>query len=92
MAFNLGLIVKAGIKAISNAVNMFAPNEITLEQKASLQKIVGTTYAAAKNIGPDLVASTENDLDDALLMEVIEICEQAAAKYGLELDPTVVPI
>lgn len=88
--FKLSSIIKAAIGAISNGLDLIAPDEMTLEQKESWQKIVGSTYAVAKNFGPKLVLSTENDLDDAVLNEMIEICENAAAKYDLKLDPTLI--
>lgn len=86
--FNLSSIIKAAIEAISNALEMLAPDEITPEEKAAWQKYVGSVYALAKNFGPDLVANTQNDLDDTVLNELIEVCELAASKYGFALDPT----
>lgn len=86
--FNLKDIIKAAIRAISNALQMVAPDEITPEEKAAWQKYVGGVYALAKNFGPDLVKASENDLDDEVLNELLEVCELAANKYGFQLDPT----
>ena len=80
-------MLKPLIAFISDIVNQISPDQLTPEAKDELQKYVSTVYAAAKNFGPDLVAKTSNDLDDAILAEAIEICEQAATKYGLELNP-----
>lgn len=80
-------MLKPMIAFISDIVNQISPDQLTPEAQQELQKYIGTIYAAAKNFGPDLVAKSENDLDDAVLVEAIEICEQAAAKYGLELNP-----
>ena len=86
--FNLASIIKAAINAISTGLELITPDEITPEQKEQWQKYVGSAYALAKNFGPDLVAGSENDLDDAVLNELIEVCELAASKYGFTLDPT----
>jgi len=86
--FNLASIITAMVQAISNAVNALAPDTIDPADKANLQKYVGSAYALAKNFGPGLVASSANDLDDAILNELIEVCELAADKYSLVLDPT----
>ena len=86
--FNLSSVIKALIDAISKALEMIAPDQITPEEKAMWQKYVGPVYALAKNLGPGLVESTENDVDDAVLNELIEVCELAATKYGFTLDPT----
>jgi hypothetical protein len=86
--FNLAEIIKAAIKAISTLLEMVAPDEMTPEEKVSWQKYIGTAYAAAKNFGPDVVKNSANDLDDVVLNELIEVCELAASKYGLTLDPT----
>ncbi len=86
--FNLASIIKAAINAISTGLELLAPGEIDPEQKEQWQKYVGSAYALAKNFGPDLVAGSENDLDDAVLNELIEVCELAASKYGFTLDPT----
>lgn len=80
-------MLKPMIQYISTAVNQLTPDQLTPEAKAELQMYIGTVYSAAKNFGPMLVAKTTNDLDDAILVEAIEICEQAATKYGLELNP-----
>jgi hypothetical protein len=80
-------IVSIGIGYISDVVNRFAPDVITPEQKATLQKVVGMIYCTAKNFGPELVARTDTDLDDKGLAEAFEVCELAATKYELELNP-----
>ena len=88
MKLPLGGVVKVGVGYLSNVLETMAPDELTGNGKKNVQKVVGILYAAAKNIGPEYVASTENDLDDAVLAEAIQICELAADKYGLELNPT----
>ena len=80
-------IVSIGIGYISDVVEKFAPEEITPEQTATVQKVVAMVYCAAKNFGPELVARTDTDLDDKGLAEAFEVCELAAEKYGLELNP-----
>jgi len=80
-------IVSIGIGYISDVVERFAPEDLTPEQKATTQKVVGMVYCAAKNFGPELVARTDTDLDDKGLAEAFEVCELAADKYELELNP-----
>ena len=86
--FDLKSIIKAAIKSISTGLQLIAPDEITDEERDKWQKYVGSAYALAVNFGPDLVAGSENDLDDIVLEELLEICELAAQKYNLDLDPT----
>lgn len=80
-------IVSIGIGYISDVVERFAPDDLTPEQKSTVQKVVALLYCTAKNFGPELVARTDTDLDDKGLAEAFEICEQAAIKYALELNP-----
>jgi len=80
-------IVSIGIGYISDVIERFAPEDITPEQEALLQKIVGLAYCTLKNFGPELVARTDTDLDDKGLAEAFEVCELAAEKYELELNP-----
>ena len=80
-------LIKMAIGYLSDLVEKIAPEDLTPEEKARVQKYTGTAYAALRNFGPDLVASTENDLDDLALLEAFEICEAAAVKYALELNP-----
>lgn len=80
-------MIKPAIAFISDVVNQLSPDNLTPEDAAELQKYIGSVYAIAKNFGPDLVLKSTNDLDDAALVEVIEICEQAAVKYSLNLNP-----
>jgi len=87
ISFGLSSIVKEIIKQMSLFFELLSPDEITPEQKAEVQKYVGSFYALAKHFGPELVAGSNNDLDDTLLAELLEICELAAQKYGLELNP-----
>lgn len=87
MKLPLGGLLKVAIGYLSNVIEAMAPDELTGNGRKNTQKVVGILYAAAKNVGPEYVASTENDLDDIVLAEAIEICELAAKKYGLELNP-----
>lgn len=80
-------IVSIGIGYISDVVKNFAPDKITSEQRATVQKVVALVFCAAKNFGPELVARTDTDLDDKALKEVFEVCVIAADKYNLELNP-----
>ena len=89
MKLPLGGMLSLGIGYLSNLVDVVSPDELTGETRKTVQKAVGTIYAAAKNWGPDAVASTENDLDDKVLTEAIEICQEVAIKYDLQLNPVV---
>ena len=80
-------IVSIGIGYISDVVKRFAPEDLTPAQESTVQKTVAMVYCAAKNFGPELVARTDTDLDDKGLAEAFEICELAAEKYELELNP-----
>jgi hypothetical protein len=92
MTFPLKDIVKAAIKYLSDAVNLVAPDEVTPELAEKVQQVALPVYSIAKTLGKKWVSDTENDLDDAVLTEVVEICELAAAKYGFILDPTQIPL
>lgn len=87
MKLPMGGMLGLGVSYLSNAVESFAPDELTGEKRKTVQKTIATVYTVAKNWGPDLVASSENDLDDKILAEAVEICELAASKYNLELNP-----
>lgn len=78
------------IDQLSNMLNLIAPDELSEEERETMQKVVGSVYAAGKNFGPDLVQSSTTTIDDALLKELFEICEQAAEKYELQLNPVVI--
>jgi len=87
MKFPLGGIVKLLIGYISNIAGTVLPDDLDGRQKVWMQSSVGSAYAFAKNFGQQLVISTENDLDDKVLDELIEVCEMASEKYGIELNP-----
>lgn len=73
---------------LSDAVKMFEPDTIPDNVKKNLQDALPVVYSLAKTYGKRAVESTENDLDDAAVNEVIQVCEEAAAKYSLTLDAT----
>jgi hypothetical protein len=89
MRLPLSGMLKLGVGYLSNLVNTVAPDELDPGTKKTVQKTVATIYTAAKNWGPDLVAASENDLDDEVLAEAIDICEEVAKKYDLQLNPIV---
>ena len=91
-AFNVSSIIKSLIQYLSDALEVIAPDDVSLEVRVQLQKYVGVGYAVAKFLGPGLVASSENDLDDAILKELIDICEKASQVYGLELNAVAIII
>jgi len=86
MEFKISAIAVMLIGSISDLVNKFTPDEITEEEKEKVQKLAVPVYAVAKTYGADLVESTETDIDDQLLEEAIQICEEAADKYGFTLN------
>ena len=75
---------------LSDVVAALEPDELTEQGKKNLQMGVGVGYAIFKFAGKELAEGTATDIDDKLVAEGIEICEQAAVKYGLELDATAV--
>ena len=75
------------IGKISDLLAAVEPDNISDAEKEKLQMWVGILYAAIKFAGKKLVADTSNDIDDAVVAEAIEICEHAAEKYGLQLNP-----
>jgi len=85
--FPLAGLIKMAIGYISDLLEKVAPEELTPEALKNVQNVTGLVYAALKNFGPDWVVKTETDLDDAGLAEAIEICEKAAEKYDLQLNP-----
>lgn len=92
MRLPLSGMLKLGIGYLSNLVNTVAPDQLDEGTRKTVQKTVATIYTAAKNWGPDLVAASENDLDDQVLKEGIEICESVARKYDLQLNPIILPL
>ena len=80
-------LIKTAIGYISDLVEKIAPDELTENETKNVQKYVGTFYGLLKNAGPDWVAATETDFDDLALKEAFEVCENAAVKFELELDP-----
>ena len=86
MKFPLNAIIGLVVAYISNIVATVLPDELDEKQKVWMQSTIGSLYAIAKNFGQQLVAGTENDLDDKVLKEIIQVCEEASIKYGLELN------
>jgi len=80
-------VIKMAIGYISDLVEKVAPEELSEREQTNVQKYVGSFYAVLKNFGQDWVAATETDFDDLALFEAFEVCEAAAVKYDLELDP-----
>ena len=87
LALPVGAIIKILIGYLSDVIKTLEPDEITPQAKENLQATVGILYSALKFYGKGLVLSTENDFDDAVYAEAVEICEQVAKKYQLELNP-----
>ena len=85
---NLSAIAKIAIQYISDAVKFLEPDTITDHEKENVRNAAVTVYAVAKTYGRIGVESTATDLDDDVLNEVIQVGEEAAAKYGFSLDAT----
>jgi hypothetical protein len=92
MQFPIKTIAKTLIEYLSNLVGLAIPGSVTPEQAKNVQNYVTPVYAAAKTIGNTLVNSSANDLDDEVLEELVQICENVAEKYGFELDATAIPL
>ena len=86
MKFPLNGILMLVISYLSTIIASVLPEKLDPKQKVYMQTTMCSVYAVAKNFGQMLVVSTENDLDDQVLKEVIETCEEASAKYGIELN------
>ena len=84
--FPLKGILKLVIEYISTIVATVLPDDLDPKQKVWMQTSMCSAYALAKNFGQTIVLSTENDLDDEVLQEVIQVCEEASDKYGIELN------
>ena len=84
----VGSLIQIGIGYVSEIAERVSPDELSEEDAAKVQKWVGSVYAVLKNFGKDLVESTDNDLDDKGYEELVEVCEQAADRYNLQLDAT----
>ena len=85
--FKFDGVLKIAIGYLNSIVDKVTPDTITPEQKVTVQNYVGSAYAVLRNFGPDIVEKNNNDLDDEGLAELIEICEDLAEKYDLELNP-----
>ena len=83
MVFNLSGIVKILVQYVSDLLKMVAPEDITPDAIRGIQ----SAYALGKIWGEPLVESSANDLDNAVLAELLEVCTLAAEKYGFVLDP-----
>ena len=81
-------IIELLIGYLSDVVATMEPDELTEQGRKNVQMGVGILYAILKFAGQPLVETTATDIDDKIIAEGIEICEQAAQKYGLELDAT----
>jgi hypothetical protein len=83
MKFNLAGIAEILVQYVSNLVNMILPGELGADGIRGVQ----TAYALAKIWGPHFVEQSSNTLDDAVLGELLEICEEAAKKFNFDLNP-----
>jgi len=64
------------------------PGKITPEKVENIANISICGYAIGKTYGVKLVESTKTKIDDKLLKEGLEVCEDMASKYGFSLDAT----
>lgn len=62
--------------------------ELTPEKIENIKNICICGYAIGKTYGIDLVESTKTKIDDKLLLEGLQICEDMESKYGFSLDAT----
>jgi hypothetical protein len=90
--FPLKQIAGVAIEYLSNLADLAAPDAPTPEQIENVKGYVVPVYALAKTQGNKLVNSSENDLDDQVLDELVEICENVAKKYDFTLDATQIPL
>lgn len=88
MNWNFNSIVKFAIQYLSDAVKFVEPADLADNDKENLQDILLIVYGAVVGLGKKLAAKSTNDLDDAVVNELIQICQEAATKYGLTLDAT----
>lgn len=84
---DIQLIIAQLIGLVSVLVGNTLADTIPVETKNLLQQIVPNLYSLSKFALPPIVVKTPNIIDDSANMEVAEICELIAAKYGLELNP-----
>lgn len=79
-------LAKVLLNYLSDIVSAVLPDEPTPEQLSMLTNSTVTAYAVAKTFGADIVESTENEIDDKILDELLESCEEAAVEYGFSLN------
>ena len=81
-------IAKLLLNYLSDIVGKALPDNPEEKQLKNIKQAAIVAYAAAKTYGTDIVASTENDIDDKVLAELVESCEDASSKFEFSLNAT----
>lgn len=81
-------IAKVLLNYLSNIVGAVLPDDPEEKEKETIKNSAISAYAIGKTFGSELVESTETEIDDKVLSELLESCEEAAKKYDFSLDAT----
>jgi hypothetical protein len=73
------------IQMLNIVVGTVLPPQISQEQKNQLQLVIPVLYAALKYPATHFAGQSSTPLDNVTVAELIEIIEEAAQKYGIEL-------
>ena len=79
-------IVKVLLNYLSNIVSQALPVEPSEKEYLIIKNSTISVYAISKTFGIEIVESTENEIDDKVLSELIESCEDAAKIYKFSLN------
>ena len=80
-------IAKVLLNYLSDIVGKALPDNPDEKALKNITQATIVAYAVAKTYGSDIVASTENEIDDKVLSELVESCDEASIKYNFSLNP-----
>lgn len=73
---------------LSNIVGAALPDSPGEKELKLIKNSSISAYAVGKTFGAEIVESTENKIDDKVLAELLESCEETSKKYEFSLDAT----
>ena len=79
-------IVKVLLNYSSDVIAKVLPDDPDEKQLDYIKNSAIVTYHACRTFGLQIVESTENDIDDKILSELLESCKEAGLKYGFSLN------
>lgn len=79
-------LAKGLLNYLSDIIGVALPDDPGEKELNTIKNSTVSAYAIAKTFGADIVESTENDIDDKVLEELIETCEDMSEKYAFSLN------